>query len=260
MWFYDLPVWLVEVACLSLAAAVGIGLHLLVQRMVPFSRLVKHNDVAGFLFSMIGVIYAVVLGFVVIVVWQKYDTALANAQAEESATADLYRIAAGFPDATKIKIRGEIKELARVMVDKEWPAMRKERASFAAYIAGEQVASTIESVQPRGPAQINLHAAALSTLQHYLDARRERLADNQGAVLPILWVTLILGGIATLGFTYFFGTENQRMQLTMTGIIAVLIATMFVLIAEFDHPFAGSVSIEPTMWTNLIANVLPVVR
>jgi hypothetical protein len=260
MWFFDLPVWVVEIVCLSVAAAIGIGLHLLVQRLVPFSRLVKHNDVAGFLFSMIGVIYAVVLGFVVIVVWEKYDTALANAQAEESAVSDLYRIAAGFPDATKIKIRGEIKGLARIMVDQEWPAMRQARNSQAAYLAGEDIAYTIESVQPRGAAQTNLHAAALSILQHYLDARRERLAETEGAVLPILWVTLILGGIATLGFTYFFGTENQRMQLTMTGVIAALIATMFVLIGEFDYPFAGSVSIEPAMWTNFIQNVLPAVR
>ena len=260
MWFFDLPVWLAEIVCLSVAASIGIGLHLLVQRLVPFSRLVKHNDVAGFLFSMVGVIYAVVLGFVVIVVWEKYDTALANAQVEESAVSDLYRIAGGFPDKTRIEIRGEIKELAHVMVDQEWPAMRQVHRSRAAYLAGEQLAYTIENVQPRGAGQSNLQAAALSVLQHYLDARRQRLSETEGAVLPILWLTLILGAMATLGFTYFFGTENQRMQLTMTGIIAALIATMFVLIAEFDYPFAGSVSIEPAMWTNFIQNVLPAVR
>jgi len=260
MWVFDLPGSVVEIVCLSVAAAVGIGLHLLVQRLVPFSRLVKHNDVAGFLFSMIGVLYAVVLGFVVIVVWGKYDTALANAQVEESAVSDLYRIASGFPATTKIKIRGEIKELARIMVDKEWPAMRQGRNSPAAYLAGEEIAYTVESVQPRGAAQTNLHAAALSILQHYLDARRERLRENEGSVLPILWWTLFIGGLSTVGFSYFFGTENRRMQLAMTGVISVLLATMFVLIAEFGHPFAGSISVPDNIWTTFMSTRIPQMR
>ena len=260
MWLYDLPVWLVETLALSLAAAIGIGLHLLVQRTVPFSRLVKHNDVAGFLFSMIGVIYAVVLGFVVIVVWEKFDSARGNAQVEESAVSDLYRMASGFPDATKRALRNEITELARVMITQEWPAMREDRSSPQAYRLGEEIASTVEHIQPKDSGQSNLQSSALDVLQKYLDARRQRLADNEGTVLPILWVTLVLGAMATLGFTYFFGTENQRMQLTMTGIIAALIATMFVLIAEFDHPFTGTVSIEPKMWTNFVDNVLPALK
>jgi len=260
IWLYDLPIWLVEIVCLGVAAPVGIGLHLLVPRLVPFARRVHPNDGAGVLFSMSGVIYAGVLGFVVIVVWEKYDTALANAQVEEGAASDLYRIAAGFPDPTRSEIRIQIKDLARIMVDQEWPAMRQGRNSPAAYLAGEHVAYSIEHIEPHGAAQSNLQAAALTSLQKYLDARRQRLAENEGAVLPILWLTLILGGMATLGFTYFFGTENQRMQLTMTGVIAALIATMFVLVGEFDYPFAGSVSIDPTMWTNFIQNVLPVLK
>ena len=259
-WIYDAPIWFIELAAMALAVLVGVGVHILVQRAVPYSRLLKHNDVAGFLFSMIGVIYAVVLGFVVIVVWEKYDTAVANALAEESALSDIYRIVSALPEPFEKTVRVQIREYGQLMVQKEWPAMRASTESKEAQLKGEQIAFALENFHPANAGQSNIHQASISLEQKFLDARRERLRENEGTVLPILWWTLILGALATVGFTYFFGTENQRMQLTMTGVVAVLLATMFVLIIEFDRPFSGSISVPPSIWTTFLDQRLPQIR
>ena len=87
------------------AALVAAGIHWNVQRAFSYSHLITHNDVAGFLFSAICVIYAVVLGFVVIIVWEKYDTAVANTDAEVAAVADLYHSVAGYPPKERGQIR-----------------------------------------------------------------------------------------------------------------------------------------------------------
>ena len=42
---------------------------LLVRRWVPVEVLERHNEVAGFIYSVIGVMYAVLLGFTAIIVW-----------------------------------------------------------------------------------------------------------------------------------------------------------------------------------------------
>lgn len=250
--FFDLPIWLVEIVAMAVAVGIGVGLHSLVQRAVPYTKLAKHNDVAGFLFSMVGVIYAVVLGFVVIVVWEKHDSAVANALNEESAVSDMYRLTAAFPVAARTHIRNEIRDYAQAMVSQEWPAMMDGSESHAAQLKGEDLALTVETFKPRTQAESNVHAATLVLLQRFLDARRERLRQNEGTVLPILWYTLLIGGLATVSFTYFFGTENKRMQLAMTAIISVLLATMFVMIGEFDRPFSGSVRVPSTIWTTFL--------
>ena len=41
---------------------------LLVRRWVPVEVLERHNEVAGFIYSVIGVMYAVLLGFTAIIV------------------------------------------------------------------------------------------------------------------------------------------------------------------------------------------------
>ena len=50
--------------------AVAVGGLVLVQRLVPFVQRRQHNDVAGFIYSVLGVAYAVLLGLMVVTVWQ----------------------------------------------------------------------------------------------------------------------------------------------------------------------------------------------
>jgi hypothetical protein len=44
----------------------------LVHRLVPADLRQRHNDVAGFIYAALGVIYAVLLALVVISVWEEY--------------------------------------------------------------------------------------------------------------------------------------------------------------------------------------------
>ena len=51
-----------------LASLIGFEL---VNRLVPASSRQQHNDVAGFIYAALGVIYAVLLALVVIAVWER---------------------------------------------------------------------------------------------------------------------------------------------------------------------------------------------
>ena len=73
-------------------------LHAVLQRRLRSEMLRRHNDVAGYLFSAVGVLYAVVLGFVVVVVWQKYDNAVSNVENEVDAVGNLYHVVDAFPE------------------------------------------------------------------------------------------------------------------------------------------------------------------
>ena len=63
--------------------------------MAGVDKLAKNNEIAGFKFATVGVIYAVLLAFSVIVVWEKFSDA-ENAVAEEAgATAALFHYRRG---------------------------------------------------------------------------------------------------------------------------------------------------------------------
>ena len=65
-----------------------------------------------------------------------------------------------------------------------------------------------------------------------------------GIVPDILWIVLFAGAVLTIGFTFFFGTENLYAQTLMTGILSVLVLMGLLVIVSIDHPFAGPVHID----------------
>ena len=67
---------------MSMSLAAG-GL-ILVQRLVPIEVRRQHNDVAGFIYAVLGVVYAVLLGLTVVAVWEEWNAAADSADQEAS--------------------------------------------------------------------------------------------------------------------------------------------------------------------------------
>ena len=92
----SIPDLVAELAVVAVVVACFVILHAVLQRRLKAELLRRHNDVAGYLFSEVGVLYAVVLGFVVVVVWQKYDGAVSNVENEVDAVGNLYHVVDAF--------------------------------------------------------------------------------------------------------------------------------------------------------------------
>lgn len=237
----------------------AIAAHTIIRRRVGYERLAHHNDVTGYVFSAVGVIYAVVLGFVVVVVWQKYDGTAQNTQSEVAGVADLYRTVGGFPDPVRSRIRGELKRYVTWVVAVEWPAIQAGHNPSKISPLLERVGGEITHFEPKTPGQIDVHEEALADMQRTFDTRRLRIEQTSNSVPAILWFALIVGAVATLSFSFFFGMENRAAQTLMTGILAVLIAMMFVVIYEFSSPLDGIMRVPVDGWTQLLAR-LPNIR
>lgn len=240
-----------ELLIIGVTIVVVVIAHALWQRRFSSELLRKHNDVAGFVFSAVGVIYAVVLGFVVVVVWEKYDTTVANVETEIASVSDLYRTVAGFTDPTRTQVRHELREYTNEMITVEWPLMAQ-RVDVAKDLALlEQMAHQVNAYQPKSLGESNAQQTAEMLLSRLFDARRLRLIQSAPSVPVVLWFALVAGAVAMLAFAFLFGVENRRAQLVMTAILSGLIAVMFIVISEFDEPFNGSVSISDDGWVLL---------
>ncbi len=240
-----------ELLIVVVVAALCVGLHALWQRRFRSDVLRKHNDVAGFLFSAVGVIYAVVLGFVVIVVWEKYDATLSNVETEIAAVSDLYRTTAGLPPPLRVTLREKLVQYAGAVPKTEWPQMRHKIDVQRDLPLLEDLGRRIDQFKPANLGEANVQQQAMTQLERLFDARRSRVYDSGPSVPLVLWFALVAGALAVLAFAFLFGVENRGAQLVMTAILAGLIAILFIVIAEFDRPFGGSVRISPDGWVIL---------
>ncbi len=206
---------------------------------------------AGFLFSAVGVIYAVVLGFIVVVVWEKYDATVRNVESEVAAVSDLYREVGAFPNPVRSEVRGELSRYVDQMITAEWPLMAQDVNVNPDVVILESAAHQVETFVPNTPAQSDAQQAAIVQVVRLFDARRQRLIQSAPSVPGVLWFALVIGALSMLAFAFLFGSENRLAQLVMTAILAGLIAVLFIVIDEFDGPFSGSVSISDDGWVSL---------
>jgi hypothetical protein len=254
------PVAFLEVGIVVVAGLSAAAVHAIIRRRVDYRILAKHNDVAGFVFSAIGVLYAVVLGFVVVVVWEKYDDAQTHVDKEVSAAADLYRAVVIFPEPLRDRLRASLRDYAQDVSDREWPQMQNRTIRTNAISKPlEAFSYPLAAFNATTEAQTQAHRVALEDFRSMLDARRERLDDTQPSVPPLLWFALIAGAIAMLAFAFLFGVESLAWQLVMTGMLAAVIAVLFIVIWEFDAPFSGSTALTPQGWHDFLVRV-PYIR
>ncbi|MFN2450507.1 MAG: hypothetical protein ABR508_12085 [Candidatus Baltobacteraceae bacterium] len=253
---YLLPAWLFLVALMVLFALVACAGHVAVRRAFAGHDFREHNDVAGFVYAVIGVMYAVLLGFVVIVVWQQYNDSEERATQEVFSTEFAFIAAGALPPPAGRDIRQALRGYVDAVIESEWPAMRHGGTSRDAERELDRaLASALQRV-PR-PAPNDAGPVVVAALRDVTQARRHRLDDNITGLPWLLWVALWIGAVVIVAFSYLFGLPDIRVQLLMTAAMAILIATLFAVIAQFDYPFRGDISVSDDRWITLRKGLPP---
>ncbi len=226
-----------------LAALLGMAL---VRRFVPRDRLARHTEVAGYLYAVIGVIYGVILAQVVVAAWEEYRDARTISGAEASSVLNLDRLSRVWPEADRQRIHAALASYARDVVEVEWPAMAagdfsavqdssRINAIWAAY---DHVARSDQGASAN-------YAQSLTQLDTVDESRRARYQLGARTLPQTMTITLVVGGIVTVGFSYLFAIENRWIHAVMTTSLAVLIALLLLLEYELETPFSGLDAITP---------------
>jgi hypothetical protein len=222
-----------------------------VQRLVPATSRQRHNDVAGFIYAALGVIYAVLIALVVIAVWEEYDAASVTVEQEANALAEIAWLGNRLPEPEGSRIQELCRSYAEEVVDKEWPLMEQGQAPLMTQVeqapAGwtliDEIRASLQDFQPQTPADEQLYAEGLDQVQRLADARRMRLVAAEEGVPAVLWSVLIFGGMAAVGFTYLFGLENTWAHRLMVVTLAAVIGLVLFTIGAMEHPFSGGARI-----------------
>ena len=234
-----------------LVAVVGL---VLVQRLVPPDRREEQNNVAGFIYAVLGVAYAVLLAFVLIAVWQDYKTAQTNAESEAHELAGVYFLASQLPEPERTNVQDLARTYARVVVEEEWPMMERGETSPRAGSLLRQLRLELLEFDPRTRGQQVLYERGLTDLHNAIDARRSRLLEVREGIPNLLWVVLVLGGVITVSFTYLFGLKSNRTHALMVAALTLVICGILFTIGEFDYPFSGVVEIRPEAFKEMLGS------
>jgi protein-S-isoprenylcysteine O-methyltransferase Ste14 len=231
------------VVALSIAIAV-MGLTV-VQRVVPSQLRQEHNDVAGFIYAVLGVIYAVLMALVVIAVWEDFAEARDTAEREASELADVFRLAHQMPQPEGRQLQELARSYAQVVVDEEWALMAQGRSSPRAWDLLDEMSLSLSNVEVRTSVEEAVYAETLNRMDELADARSARLVEAGEGIPAILWGVLVVGGVMVVGFTYLFGLDNSLSHKLMVAVLTLVISLILFSIGLLQYPFSGDVRVGP---------------
>ncbi|HXO17254.1 MAG TPA: hypothetical protein VN909_03710 [Candidatus Dormibacteraeota bacterium] len=250
---YALPLFALGFAVIAVAA------HSVLRLFLSPERLSEHHEVAGFLMGVVGVLYSVVLGLLVGTVWTGFASAQQNSDLEAGYVADAFNYAG------QVQYSGRREELqaliARYAVDVRntaWSEAQR-RQDPTAMLLYRAVRLTVTMPAPaRSTTAVTLlegntiQDSLLQTLRSLADARRLRAVQSESRLPPGMLEALVLGAIAVISFTFFFGVRNYFKQMAMTALLAGSIGLFFGLILELSSPYSGAVQVSRDAWTFVI--------
>ena len=247
--------WISATILVMVTTFVAILGPLVVRRFVLLDKLSSNNEVAGFKFATVGVLYAVLLAFAIIVVWEKFSNAEDIVAQEAGAAETIFRLSHGIDNETGAELRDALGKYLAIAVAIDWPAMDRGTIGEQTRPARQALDNVYSSLLKIVGMQ-NVSTVLVSDIMRQLDiiaqARRARLIASEGTVPGVIWALLFGGAVLTIGFTFFFGARSLSAQTVMTGILSILIFSELLAIVAIDRPFSGAVKVEPRSLTNIL--------
>ncbi len=223
----------------------SIGGLLIARKTLVNPNIQKQHDITDPYSQFVAMLFAVLLGFMVADAMQRFGNARAEVQQEASALGTVFRLAEGLPTDNKNRLRDLCMLYATEVVQDEWPMLAERRDSLKAWKLYRQLWSCSTTFEAQSNKESNVQQAMLSAMNQLGDSRRMRVEALHTGLPAVLWGVLIMGGLATMIFTYFFRAEDLKTQCIMVALVSLVICLNLFLLAVYDDPFAGDVKVTP---------------
>jgi hypothetical protein len=218
---------------------------LAVRKRVALTTLTSYHEVAGYLLSIVGTLYALLLGFVIVDTMQHMQDVRGLVAMEASGLANIYLCSEGLPAPQRDTIRSLCHEYAEDVVNDEWQSLQNGRYSQKAFHAVFKLWKEITRLAPVTQGEQSIQQQLVSEICSMTQNHRSRVISAARGVAPVMWLVLIVGGIFTVIFTYFFGVENIKVQALMTVLVAVTLSLNVYLVFVFANPMSADLGVKP---------------
>jgi hypothetical protein len=246
-WLERLPTaWLIVVVFAG-TAVVSAGILFLALRVAARPSGSAFKGLSPGLLSPMGLVFGLIVGFLVAGLWGDLNDARDAVDHEASALRSSALIAsATLPPSTSAQIDDLIARHIHDAATKEWPAMADQRASLTVVSAPlAQALRVALRLHPQNPGQATGQRELVSSLEAALDARRQRIIVSQSSVGWVKWLAIIALAALTLLAIAFVHCENRRTAALAVGIFGAAVAVTLVLIASQAVPFRGEFRVKP---------------
>jgi len=239
----------VGILVVVVATAVTVTAMLAVRRRAPEGSYFQDGDRASGVFGVLATGFSVLLGFIIFLSFQSYDSSRTGADLEATTVLQQTQTAQFLPTAVSGELTAELACYARSVAGPEWEALEAGTLGDRMNPWGVEMFRTISDVVPQEATEQSAYDRWMDQTIQREQARITRVHGAEGIIPLPLWLALFLITAVIFGYLLFFAdpTEGPVTQGMLMGSSTAVIALLLLLLAFFDHPHGGGIGrLHPT--------------
>lgn len=253
-----IPFWGLLLILFLISIIIYTLVGLFFEKYLPhFFQNPDHSQVASGLVQIISLFYGLILGFLIIILWQNFEKLQNTINGEATALATILRSSAAFPTDTQIKIQNAVQRYLDVVLNHEWPRMKRGNviADVNSEIAVSQLYNSILFYEPQSTNQQSIYDSVISQLDRVIEARRTRLDTiHYNFPAPLLSILLVGSIILIVFLPTIAGLKTRDYQHFLKISICCYLVFNLSVILSLKYPFSGKYSISNTAFREGMLN------
>lgn len=214
------------------------------RKLLGVHRLSACHEVGGNYFSVVGTFYAVLVGLIIFDAQARFDSARTDVESEASAIFMIHLHAAHFPQPQGAEIQSLVKTYANRVIDYEWETMKQGHRDDVARGLLVSLSKKLDKIEPKTQRQQTIYDKVQDELTTAWTMRRSRISHVEYRLPALEWQVLLIGGLVTVVFSYFFVQESLWLQAAMTALMSLVIAFNIYVVVELSNPYLGSIVVS----------------
>ena len=257
-WLLNLPLVWMAVVVFAATYLLTASIYWIVTRLAVNDRARAFKALSPGLLSPLGILFALLVGFIAVEVWNNFDKAKAAVATEASALRAVVVLSGTFPEEQKTRIYALVDRHIEKAVNEGWPAMAHHRATLSNLQTG--LIETLHyalTLEPADDSQRTARTEMVQAIRTALDAGRQRIVVSEATVGRVKWAGILLMGLFTLVAIAMVHSDNRLTCAIALTLFASGIALSLLLIAAYSRPFTGEISVKPDLLKQVITSGQP---
>ncbi|HWC96006.1 MAG TPA: hypothetical protein VG456_04635 [Candidatus Sulfopaludibacter sp.] len=229
----------------------GLGLYAALRSAGFYGFTGRETEGLAILLQVVGDIYAVLLAFVIFVIWGQFTEVADCVMRECDSLTDVQRFSNYLDAESHAAIRRALSNYAAHVLRFEWDALGDGRADPQAEIVFSKLVASVVEANPQTDAQRQMHGRLIDMVREAGMRRGERVSKSLTRIPPTLvaLVNTIAGALLFLVFLYPFHTWYMGGGgFLLVG--ALLLLANFVMM-DTDNPLKGAWNVSPEPFNGL---------
>ncbi|HEX3743581.1 MAG TPA: DUF4239 domain-containing protein [Bryobacteraceae bacterium] len=231
-----------------------------VHRRVDVNLRHKDTETVGLTFAIVAAVYGVMMAIIVINVIENFSKSDEIVVTEANGLSTMLIDADALPQPVAGQIRSDLAKYLDIVVKREWPSQHDGKLGMSVFDEGWIVMASlntrIATFEPGTMGQNTLKGEMLHGMNDLIKARRARILAAGDHLPAVVWKMLVLGGAISVIYTFLFGPRSYAIHIAITGLVAITISVVFVLMIALDYPFRGVVSVSSEPYVGVQATLV----